>query len=549
MSSSASPNDQVPLREPAAEGDLQPKPDSLIRVAAWFLKMPLTGLLCVLAVVQLAMWIPHYLTWPLWSDHDVFATLAHSWHEGRLPYRDLPSNNFPGTIYLFWILGTAFGWGRSLPLYATDAGFVVVLGVALALWSRRRFASILPGVIGYLTFLSFYLGLDYSLAAQRDWHGPFFAVLGLLVAQACPGRRGRFFSALALAVAAAFRPQVVVLFPAVCLAIDDSARQPRESLGKTVIAMLAWVVTFSFVLGLLFAPLIFSGLITDFARGIRRTAYGGGYNRVTPALFVLGWLSQAAALKLWLVPCATLLLSRLGDSSARRMANTWLLAMAGISLYRPLSPFAHAYLTIPLTLVWSVAVAVLVGIVIGLRSSSLPLRLTVVLLSLSLGINARPPFCLVGPSRRAIATRFAQGPGSEVPPGYRAGAVSSSAMYPWQDYSAVLDYIRNSTRPETLVANALKGVPAITGSTARLSAFPAESLAWLWMVDRSQEAEFASALARDGDTVVVWIPGEVGPDPTFVIDKIEAAIKEYYQPEARFGAIEVWRRKLGSSPR
>ncbi len=45
------------------------------------------------------------------------------------------------------------------------------------------------------------------------------------------------------------------------------------------------------------------------------------------------------------------------------------------------------------------------------------------------------------------------------------------------------------------------------------------------------------------DSVVVWSPGEPGPDPSFKIDRIESAIRRWYEPDARFGAIEIWRRK------
>src|SRR4051794_2690836 len=75
------------------------------RAAAWTLRGPLTVALLGLCGFQLATWVPHYLTWPWFADHDVFATLALGWEHGQLPYRDLAGNNFPGTIYLFWILG------------------------------------------------------------------------------------------------------------------------------------------------------------------------------------------------------------------------------------------------------------------------------------------------------------------------------------------------------------------------------------------------------------------------------------------------------------
>jgi len=65
------------------------------RIAARVLNGPLTLALLGLCGVQLATWVPHYLTWPWFADHDVFATLAIGWEHGQLPYRDLIGNNFP----------------------------------------------------------------------------------------------------------------------------------------------------------------------------------------------------------------------------------------------------------------------------------------------------------------------------------------------------------------------------------------------------------------------------------------------------------------------
>lgn len=541
MADSSSPHDDACTRAaPIAD------PDASVRVAAWLLSGPLTVVLCVLAAVQLATWIPHYVTWPMWSDHDVHATLAQAWDQGQLPYRDMKCNSFPGSIYLFWILGKLFGWGHSFPIYAADAMLVVALGAVLGVWSYRQFASLLPGVIGYLAFLSFYLSLDYALAAQRDFHAPAVAILGILIAQTTQSRWGRCLMALALAVAVIVRPQTVLFLPAICFAIDESARRPGEPLLKTLGACLRSGVLFALFVSVLFAPLLVAGVFADFLRAIERVGYGGEYNRVTAISFLSQFLSQAAPLQFLLVPAATVLLSRPGDPASRRTMLTWLAVFGGVSLYRPLSPFPHAYLSIPLMLAWSVNFAILVYFILTACRPSPALRLAAVFLALSVGITVRPQFCLLGSTRRVFSMGFLENRGTEVPPGYRHGVVPSSAFYPWRDYCAVVTYLHHATRSETKLANALKGAPALVGTTARQSAFPAESLAWLWLVDRDDEPEFAAALVCSRDSVVIWIPGEIGPDPTFVVDRIDSVIRDLYQPEARFGAIEVWRRKPDS---
>ena len=96
--------------------------------------------------------------------------------------------------------------------------------------------------MGYALFLSYYLNLNYTQAAQRDWHGPFFLVGAILLAQARPGRVVGGLAGLLTAAGLAFRPQVVLLLPALFLAFDESARRPGESLGRNARPLAFWAV-------------------------------------------------------------------------------------------------------------------------------------------------------------------------------------------------------------------------------------------------------------------------------------------------------------------
>ena len=175
----------------------------------------LSVVIALLCAGQICLWLPFYLALPWYSDHDVFATMAQSWDAGILPYRDLIGNNFPGTIYLFWCLGKLFGWGKTPSLYIFDSTLLILLGFALVYWSRVRFQRLLPGLIGFLTVLSYYLSLDFSQTAQRDWHAPLFAVIGILCAQCFQGRIwGVFPAVIGVSLGLLIRPQVVFLFPA-----------------------------------------------------------------------------------------------------------------------------------------------------------------------------------------------------------------------------------------------------------------------------------------------------------------------------------------------
>ena len=134
------------------------------------------GLVCIGFLIA---WAPHYLTWPWSGDEDTYALLALSWDRGILPYRDIRTFNVPGEIYLFWGLGKVFGWGRTVPFYALDASCVVLLGVVVVAWSRRKLDGALPGLVGYLAFLGYYLNMTYETTGERDWHTAFLVCSGL----------------------------------------------------------------------------------------------------------------------------------------------------------------------------------------------------------------------------------------------------------------------------------------------------------------------------------------------------------------------------------
>jgi hypothetical protein len=529
------------LAPPPAPPPARLDPDA---IAARLLRGPLALALAGLCLGQFATWFPNYLTWPWWADHDVFAVAARSWDAGALPYRDVVGNNFPGTTYVFWALGRVFGWGRTAPFWAFDGLLLAGFGVLAVAWGRRVLGSALPGLAGAALWMGYYLNLDYSLAAQRDWHGPLFAVAGLMAAQAWPGRAGRVLAGLGLALGLAFRPQVILLAPAHVLAVWEF-RKDASARGSIVRALAEWALAAAVGLALAFAPLAWCGLLGDFARSLGAVAYGGGYNRTGPLAIVERLVSQFQGVKLLAVPLALLALWPAGGSELRRAARPWGLAFAGVLLYRPLSPVSHAYLAHPLMLAWCALAAVLVGFVRADRRLTPSLQLVVILLILGLNVTVKPRFCNPRGSMDALAhLRLTREPGAS-PTGYALNPdVRAAGRYAWDDYRRVLDHLRLEVSPGARVANALAFVPAVAGPTGHLSALPAESVAWVSVVNPADEPRFAAALAgADRRTVVVWAPGETVPSGTPALEVVRAAIRDHFEPDRRFGAIEVWRRK------
>lgn len=526
---------------PNLEGPTSADPDSrLERLAAWAVPGLVAWVLGAACVVQVATWAPNYLTWPWWADHDVFATAARGWDEGTAPYRDLKGNNFPGTTYVFWVLGKVFGWGHTPSFWAFDVALLAAFGAVLWAWSRRSFGTTLPGWAGWATAIGYVLNLDYSQAAQRDGQAPLFAIAAVLVAQAWPSRGGRWASGLLWAVGLTFRPQVALFGPALLLAVIISNRSVR--------AVFEWGLAVAIGLALGSSPLVACALFDDFLDGLRLVSFGGRYNSVTPTGFVKEFLAQFLNLKLLVTIVGLILLFDRARPSTRRIAATWLAGLACVALYRPSSPIPHAYLTHPLMLTWAISVGVLVAVVLEAGWGSAALRLTAVLLVLALGVTAKPRFSNPVGSWEAFGW-LRRGTDPESPPtGYTTNAESPSAgRYEWEDYRRLLDYLRRELDPKLKVANALRHVPAVTGPTGRTPAFPAESVAWIRVVNSRDEQEFVGALEGTPDSVVVWDPSN--PEPwRFPRPKLlHAAIEERYEPAKKFGLIEVWRRKDASA--
>jgi hypothetical protein len=526
------------------------------RIASWMLKGPLTVFILALCTFQLATWIPHLLTWPFFVDHDVFSTLAFGWECGLHPYRELRGDNFPGTIYQFWAVGKVFGWGRTAPAFAMDAALVVAFGAAMLSWSRRRFGRFLPGAIGYASFLSYYLSLDYRNVIQRDWHGPLFMMLGLMIADGWPTRGGRVAAAFCAAAAFVIRPQAVLLAPALAFRIargDDRAGtpwSPRQAASTTA----AWVLLAAALTALGFLPVWLDGTWSDFLGCVRAVAYGGSYNQFTPWRMLRVMINQCVEWHYLVIPVSIMLIASGSGVGPGALIVTWLMALAGAWFYKPMSPVPWPYLTHPYVIVLALNVAILVQALLEAGLARPSLRLGAILLAiLASGVVARPKYCGVGESRRAIAA-LAQGRlPEEAPPGYiEPGSDPGVASYPWRDYRAVLSYLRSGTSPRARIANILRDGPALTGPAARLPAFPAESIAWL-AVRPGDEPDFLAALENAGEeTLVVWAPAEEKLDPGLrlaaAVRHLAPAVRRHYEPLARFGEIEVWRRKGAGGP-
>lgn len=516
-----------------------------------------------LILLMLATWIPHYLTWPWWPDLDAYSAIAQGWDEGILPYRDVTIFNFPGQIYLFWLLGKAFGWGRTAPVYVFDVGLLLGLGGAMAVWSRRRFVAYLPGLIGFVAILDYYLGQNYSNVAQRDWHGTLFTVLAILSLQTIKGHAAIVISALPFAVGLTIRPHEVLFLPAVALAINGAVRSSARVGKRPFRAWIVWGLLLGLFLALAFLPLIEAGLIPDLIRGVRIARYGGNYGQKGLRQIVAVLIREIQNQKYVLVALANFALAYRIGPEARRLVHPWIVALGIAILYRAIHPIDHGYLEQPLFLMFFLNLALLAWLASETFRDVHVARALGLLAILSIALGHWPSYCSPSCSLNALRYLGRRELPEEVPLGAdqylhpsSPGDVARTSGYSWPDYRAAVTYLRENTGKQTRVVNALKRLPfpPLNGPAGRITPWPCEAgMPYLWLLRGDTELRYAKALERLTDSVVVWVPGEVMYDPkshekveTPLLDHI---ILEHYAAEAKFGLIEIWRRRpQGSIP-
>ncbi len=175
-----------------------------------------------------------------------------------------------------------------------------------------------------------------------------------------------------MALAVCFRPQTVLFLPAMAVSLDERSAHPtnRSALGRTLRGLIVWGLAFSLFLAVSFLPLAVAGVLGDLVQGVRLTAYGGSYNRVTPTSILMGWFTLIAPLRIAILPVAMAWLALGTETANRRLALAWLAALVFGSLYKPLSPVAHTYLNIPLMLIGAVSLGVLVHLVLSMARPS-----------------------------------------------------------------------------------------------------------------------------------------------------------------------------------
>ncbi len=404
------------------------------------------ALLIGLASFEYVLWLPQYMASPWWADHDVFATLAQGWDAGLRPYRDLLGNNFPGTIYFFWIVGKTCGWGNTFAYNLFDGVLLAAFGCSILVWSRRRFGDWLPGAVTLFALVAYYIGLDFSQIAQRDWHATMFAALAMLAVESSSGAWGLWLSALLLAIGFSIRPQVVVFLPGLLWMLNFGQRSSQQTSGPAwrsiALRSTSWILVFAIFAGGLFLPLVVQGLMGDLARGMTTVLPGSGYSEgklFQLAKIVFRVLAHGRA---WGLLLAMALIWRTAPPTFRRSATGWLIVLLGALAYLEITPVLRPYVQHAFWMIWAFLLGIVVAMV--MKSSAFTSRsrwVALVFLLMLLDVGYIPPACSPANFVPAIKAVAGGKPPARAPLSYET-PYRGFHLCPYSDYEALLAYVR-----------------------------------------------------------------------------------------------------------
>lgn len=509
-----------------------------------------------LVAALLLSWGPAYLTWPFWIDHDVCAGLAKSWNDGIFPWRDRATCQFPGEIYLFWVLGRVFGWGRPTLFFAVDLGMLLILGGATLVWSQRRLGGVLPGLIAYLSIVGAYTEFPFTHVAQRDWHAAILCALSLLAAQTATHQAGRWGSAILAGLAFVFRPHAAILVPATLAAVDEQTRPPRGPWARAVRPVLEWIAIYAAVVALGFAPLAYDNLLPDFVGAMRDAAASNGpYAQIE--LSRMGLILSYEIFSVWLIIVlgANLALATFGPTiEARRLARVWLLAVIGVQFYKVPHPVQHLYLDQPRLMILCLAQAPPLAWVFSSARIRAPLRLAIVATVIFESAPWWPLQCDPWESLHSLGPLVRGRAPVEPPLGCRSPYPRPDVKryhYTWGEYCEALDYVRESTDSKTPLANLLSWLPfpSFNGPVGRPSALPYDALMQMdWFPNTDIDTPLAAQLEWAPGIVVIRDGKGMAASYAKRLPRTLEVIDRLYQRDAAFGEIEIWRRKSPPPP-
>lgn len=518
------------------------------RLGSKLIQEPFTLVLSSVIIVWLGLWLPHYLYWPWWMDLEHFSLSAHSWDQGVRPYRDIIDFNFPGPIYFMWIVGKVFGWDNPMVANLLDAGVLILLGILLIRWSREKFDSVNPGLLCCLLIARYYMSLDYSRVMQRDWHLIAAGVGLLLIMQITRSRHKYLLAGVAVAITLVIRPYAILIVPAIVFAM---VLDQKSDLVKLEAAMKQFIISGLVSTLLLWSPLLVHGIADDFFCELIGEIMHSNYRPSDQESILVIMFDQLNRNIIFSALCALIAAIYMAgkDREKLRLVLVWFVLFLSMLFYKVLCPVRHNYTEIPLEIVACVSLGVFWGILEKYHGVLSVVKIFLVGFWFWHYFPGLPVMLSWDSSRESVVALFKGEPLKTSPPGCALILKSRTIpnySYSWDDYQAALNYIREETTPDVQVVNFLRlhPFPTFNGPTGRLTLWPCgEGFQWLRWVHPELELEFANALRNQVPSIVIWNDrGEPRP-LKMAFPVIEQVIRLEYEPVARFGEIDIWKKR------
>jgi hypothetical protein len=495
--------------------------------------------LFLIAIILLLVvpWVPLYVQWPRWSDHEDFASLAFAWSRGLLPYRDFININFPGELYLFWVLGHVCGWSAEWSVYAFDVACLAVITVFLLAWSQKVTGRWVAGLGVMVMYLSYYTTLSYFNAAQRDSHTALLGIACVLIPLGWRGRWSAVATGVCFAIASIIRPHAITLAPAIAFSLAMADSGPPRWVGVRWL-LARWAPAVAAAIGatiLLWLPIMFSGQWPDFLESTRLNLYGrftplGGSGRpgVQTLLREVFWTKSYIGV--------SVLIAASGIWAPwMRWRSVWaviFLTQVGSVLYILMHPARHNYLEQPLMAAWALGFGLFLAEICAAPIERWWAVTVAVVLALALQYSRSQ---YNGSLRLALRSILGRADRLETWKRQTSGPWGDIA---WEDYMSTRDWISANTSDQTRIANLAWGIN-LASNVGRLPALPIEG-PWLWY-HRDSEPRVRRALQANRDIVLIWYPDtfarQIGEFPDLM-----QVIEAEYESVARFGKIELRRR-------
>lgn len=512
------------------------------------LRLPFQWILCIIMALWFLLWAPHYLYWPWWMDLEHFSVSAHAWDQGIKPYRDLIDFNFPGSIYIMWMIGKLFGWDHPMAANFLDIMVCVVLSCLTIRWSKRVFDSSTAGLIGCFLMARYYMSLDASRVMQRDWYVIALGIGMLMVTQITTLRYKYLFTGFTLAVAFVIRPYAILLLPPLIVSIllENWGQRLKIEIALKQVVLSGLVSSM-----VLWSPLVFHGIADDFFQEIFRELMYGNYDPEGREAFHWTVYHQIASKVIFGAFCIVVPLLYLlrKDRCKLHLVLPWVVMFVSMVLYKPMCPVMHAYTEIPLEMVAGLMLGIFWGVFENYQGVSSCFKVCLIASWTWFYLPGIPEMLSVSSSREALVSMLSDTALEKSPPGWAVHLKDRNNIprsYFWQDYQAALKFIREESSSEVRVVNFIRKqpFPTFNGPTGRLTLWPCgEGIQWLRWVHPELELEFANSLKSQVPAIVIWNDREEMSQVTIKYPLIDHLIRSEYEPVARFGQIDIWKRR------